>query len=213
MSGVEAGYVSENPVTGERGIVLEAPPDNPARRLAAELHVRPGGAVAGEHLHPAIAERFEVIEGRLGVKLDGERSTIGPGEAVEVAEGRWHDWWQEGDEKAIVRVEVVPGDRFLEMIRTLYGLAVDGRTNAKGMPRPLQLVALAEEFNDVIVFRRPPRIVQRLLFGALAPLARVRGYRGIYPRYAEARSMGTPEQARSGAPLHAGFGDGPGPPP
>src|SRR5918996_1730914 len=179
MNGVERGWTSENPVTGERGIVLEAPQDNPERRLVAELHVRPGGAVAGEHLHPAIVERFEVIGGRLGVSLDGRRSSLGPGEAVEVSPGHWHDWWQEGDHKAVVRVEVTPGDRFLEVIRTLFGLAVDGKTNAKGMPSPLQLVAIATEFDDVVIFRRPPRAVQRLLFGALAPLARARGYRGI----------------------------------
>ncbi|MGH2987929.1 MAG: cupin domain-containing protein [Solirubrobacterales bacterium] len=111
MSDVERGWTSENPVTGERGIVLEAPRDNPERRLVAELHVRPGGAVAGEHLHPAIVERFEVIEGQLGVSLDGRRSSLGPGEAVEVAAGRSHDWWQEGEDTAIVRVEVTPAGR------------------------------------------------------------------------------------------------------
>lgn len=212
MSGVERGWTSENPVTGERSIVLEAPQDNPARRLVAELHVRPGGAVAGEHLHPAIVERFEVIEGRLGVSLDGRRSSLGPGGAVDVPPGRWHDWWQEGDEKAIVRVEVTPGDRFVEVIRTLFGLAIDGRTNAKGMPSPLQLIAIAAEFDDVVIFRRPPRLVQRLLFGALAPLAHARGYRGVYPRYSDAGSMGSPEDAREGRPLTARFGDGEGPP-
>jgi mannose-6-phosphate isomerase-like protein (cupin superfamily) len=212
MSGVERGWATENPVTGERAIVLEAPQDSAERRLVAELHVSPGGAVAGEHLHPAIVERFEVIEGRLGVSLDGRHSSLGPGEAVEVPAGRWHDWWQEGAEKAVVRVEVTPGDRFVEVIRTTFGLAVDGKTNAKGMPSLLQLAAIADEFDDVIVFKRPPRAVQRVLFGLLAPLARVRGYRGIYPRYAEAGPMGTPDDVREGRPLTPRFGPGGGPP-
>ncbi len=212
MSVVEAGFVTENPVTGERGIVLEAPGGNPQRRLVVELHVRPGGAVVGEHRHPGIRERFEVISGALGVKLVGQESELGPGETVEVAPGRWHDWWQRGTETAVVRVEVTPGDRFLEMIGTLFGLGLDRKTNAKGMPRPLQLVVIAREFEDVFVLRRPPPALQRALFGALAPLARARGYRGTYPRYAEARSMGTPEDVRLGRPLTPRLGPGPGPP-
>ncbi len=185
MSGVEAGWVAENPVTGERGIVLEPPQDNPERRMVAELRVTPGGAVAGEHLHPSVSERFEVLEGTLGVSLDGERSSLEPGAMVEVAPGRWHDWWNAGETTAVVRVEVTPGDRFIEAIRTLFGLAVDGKTNAKGMPGTLQLIAISREFSDLIVFRRPPPPVQRVAAALLGPLARARGYRGIYPRYAE----------------------------
>jgi hypothetical protein len=168
--------------------------------------------VVGEHLHPAIHERFEVLSGRLGVKLDGKRSAIGPGEAVDVPAGRWHDWWQEGPDKAVVRIEITPGDRFIEMIRTIFGLALDGKTNTKGMPRPLQLVAIGREFDDVLIFRQPPRAVQRAVFGALAPLARARGYRGSYPRYTQAVVHGTPEDVRSGAELRTEFGPGPGPP-
>jgi hypothetical protein len=49
------------------------------------------------------------------------------------------------------------------------------------MPHPLQQALFAIEFSDVIVFRRPPAAVQRVLFGILAPLARRRGYRATYP--------------------------------
>ena len=35
----------------------------------------------------------------------------------------------------------------------------------------LQLAVFAREFDDVIRFTRPPRIVQRVLFGLLAPIA------------------------------------------
>ena len=33
----------------------------------------------------------------------------------------------------------------------------------------------------MIVFRKPPRQVQKLVFGALTPIARRRGYRATYP--------------------------------
>ncbi len=38
------------------------------------------------------------------------------------------------------------------MIETLFGLARLGYTNRKGMPSPLQLALVAQEFSDVIVF-------------------------------------------------------------
>jgi hypothetical protein len=48
------------------------------------------------------------------------------------------------------------------------------------MPHLLQLALTAREFSDVIVFRSPPAAVQRSVFGALAPIARGRGYRATY---------------------------------
>jgi quercetin dioxygenase-like cupin family protein len=208
----QPGETLHNPVTGERAIVLEAPAQNAERRLVVEVLLDPGAAVAGEHLHPAIDESFEVLEGQLGYRLDGVEGTAGAGDRLEIPAGSWHDWWHVGAGETICRVTITPGDRFEQMIRTLWGLAGDGHTNAKGMPGLLQIVAISAEFSNVIVFRRPPRIVQRALFGALAPLARRRGYRGIYPRYAEMRSMGTPQQVRAGNPVAPQFGPGPGPP-
>ena len=96
--------------------------------------------------------------------------------------GVWHDWWNAADCDARVRVEVTPGERFVHMIETFFGLARLGHTNAKGMPHPFQLALTAREFSDVVVFRSPPRPVQRALFGALAPVARSLGYRATYPQ-------------------------------
>jgi quercetin dioxygenase-like cupin family protein len=208
----KAGELSWNPVTGERGIVLEGPGDTPERRLVVELHVSPGGAVVGEHLHPAITERFEVLEGRLGVKLSGRKSEATAGAAVDIPPGTWHDWWNAGDGEAVVRVTVTPGDRFVQLILTIFGLALDGRTNSKGMPNPLQLVQIAGEFEDVFVLRHPPRWLQRAMSGLLGPIAQRRGYRGVYPRYEGAEIVGTPDDVRAGRPLEVRFGEGPGPP-
>jgi quercetin dioxygenase-like cupin family protein len=208
----KAGELAWNPVTGERGIVLEGPDENPERRLVVELHVSPGGAVVGEHLHPAITERFEVLEGSLGVKVAGEESRATPGDAVEVPPDTWHDWWNAGEAEAVVKVTVTPGDRFSQLIATLFGLALDGRTNSRGMPNPLQLAQVAREFKDVFVLRRPPRWLQRAVLGVLGSIARQRNYRGTYPRYEGAEIVGTPEDVRAGRPLEVRFGDGVGPP-
>jgi hypothetical protein len=47
--------------------------------------------------------------------------------------------------------------------------------NAKGMPDPLWLAAIAREYRDVIRFSRPPAAVQAALFGPLAAIARRTG--------------------------------------
>jgi quercetin dioxygenase-like cupin family protein len=178
---LEPGEIWENPVTLERAVLLEAPWWNDARRAVADLTAPPGARVVGEHLHPALHESFTVRAGELTVLRDGQRSVLRAGQRADIEPGVWHDWWNAGRQDAIVRVEVTPGERFAHMIETLFGLAREGHVNKRGMPNPLQLALIANEFADVIVFRRPPPAVQRVLFGALAPIARRRGYRGTYP--------------------------------
>jgi quercetin dioxygenase-like cupin family protein len=178
---IEPGEVWENPVTLERAVIVEVPWLNDAGRAVADLTALPGARVVGEHLHPALHERFTVQKGELTVLRDGQKSVLRAGERADIEPGVWHDWWNAGDVDAIVRVEITPGERFVHMIETLFGLASEGHVNRRGLPHPLQLALFAPEFSDVFVLRRPPRAVQRVLFGALAPIARRRGYRATYP--------------------------------
>ena len=164
---IQVGEVWENPVTRERAKILERPWDNPAGRGIAELTALAGAKVMGEHLHPALVEQFTVLEGELTVMRNGQTSILRQGETAVVEPGVWHDWWNAGDRDARVRVEVTPGERFLYMIETFFGLARLGHTDDKGKPHLLQLALTAQEFSDVLVFRSPPPAVQRALFGAL----------------------------------------------
>lgn len=182
LTPIRIGEVLENPVTRERATILELPWKNPERRAVAELTALVGARVVGEHRHPAMIERFTVLEGELTVRRDGQTSILHEGETGVVEAGVWHDWWNASDRDARVRVEATPGERFAHGIETLFGLARLGHTNAKGMPDPLQLALFAQEFSDTVVFRSPPPTVQRVIFGALAPIARWRGYRATYPQ-------------------------------
>ena len=161
---IQVGEVWENPTTREYARILELPYDNPERRVAAELIARAGARVVGEHRHPGLVECFTVLEGEAVSPC--RRVLICPQRVIVTR----------------VRVDVTPGERFGHMIETLFGLARLGYTNAKGMPDPLQLSLIVREFSDVIVFRSPPLVVQRALFGILAPIARLRGYRATYPQ-------------------------------
>jgi hypothetical protein len=100
-----------------------------------------------------------------------------------------------------VRVWVEPASRMESFLETIYGLAHDGRTNAKGMPNPLQLAVFSQAYFDVNHVARPPLAVQRVLFGILAPIGRLLGYRPDHPYpYPEAPPAAESELPGTGAP-------------
>ena len=103
--------------------------------------------------------------------------------------GTVHDWWNSGVGIALVRVEVeatpeAPGQsaaRFASMIEAIWSLGALGKVNAKGMPDPLWLAAIAHEYRDTIRFVKPPAVVQTLLFGPLAAIAHRTGRDPLAP--------------------------------
>jgi quercetin dioxygenase-like cupin family protein len=183
----KAGDVYENPVTGERAVVRVGSEESGGGLAVADLYVAPGGAVAGEHAHPGIEEAFTVVEGSVGFRLDGREDVAGPGQRLIVPPGMAHYWWNAGEAEARVVVELRGERRLLEgfvtMLSNIFGLARDGETDAKGRPNLLQAALFAREFDDVIRFVEPPRVVQKALFGILSPVARLLGYRAAYPEY------------------------------
>src|SRR4051794_33033497 len=166
-----AGTVMHNPVTGEYARVVE---HNPGLAVG-ELLAVPGGAVAGPHLHPAQEERFQVIDGVMGYRLGDHRGELRAGEAVTVAPGGVHGWWNAGAGDLRAGVAVTRPGLFAGMIAAVGGLAVPGRPNPRGMPKLADAALLAEAFANEIVFERPPRAVQRALAVTVAPIARRRG--------------------------------------
>lgn len=189
------GQVLENPVTGERVVMLTDPEDHPEGVLVAHLFVAPGGRVATPHFHPTLRERFHVLSGRIGFRIGTEERELGPGDAAEVPPGTVHDWWQVGPEEAQVVVEVDPGARFVEMVGTIFGLARDGKVDKKGVPRPLQLAVTASAYRDTMVIASPPPAVQRVVFAVLAPIGRALGRRPFYEGYLHSDVVVEPDSA------------------
>ena len=196
---MRAGEIYENRVQGDRFVVREGSEDTGGERLAGDLYIRPGGAIAGKHIHAYITESFEVVSGTVRFHLDGRDELAAPGDRVEVPPAVVHHWWNVGEDEAHVRVDIRPAERFELMVQNLYGLANDGKANAKGVPRLLPLALFAREFRREGEFVRPPRIVQRVLFAALAPLARARGYKAINPEYIGATGKAAARSTTSSA--------------
>jgi quercetin dioxygenase-like cupin family protein len=177
-----AGETIDNPVTGERLTWRQVAADTDGRLVMGEMVLPPGGFVAAEHVHPNQEERYEVLAGELRVRLDGRDRVLGPGDRIVVPVGRPHVWWNAGKDEVRFRCEVTPALHFETFLETFFGLAMDGKTDRKGLPNPLQLAVLMRAYHDEIRLARPPAAVQTAMFAPLAIIGRLLGYRGSYPR-------------------------------
>lgn len=191
----KAGDVIENPVTGEHGYIRVGSDETDGKLMVADLRVRPGGAVLGAHMHPTLDERFTVLKGKIGYMLGDKKGILQAGDSADLPRGVFHDWWNAGDDEARVIVEVRPPVRFEQMAGTLFSLAREGKTNKKGVPNPLQMAVIAQEFDDVLVMASPPPAVQRAVFAVLAPIGRLLGYKAIYPHHWAAPPATVPVEA------------------
>src|SRR5262245_46627813 len=179
---VRVGDVIENPVTGETMTFLRTATETGGEFLRIDMAVRPGGFVAGEHIHPQQDERFQISSGHFTLRIRGEERRYGPGEHITIPAGTPHAWWNSGDEELRVFLEFRPAGRFAEFITTFFALARTGQTNRRGIPKNLfQLAVSFAEYRDVLRATRPPWFVQRMLFALLNPIGRMLGYRPDVP--------------------------------
>jgi mannose-6-phosphate isomerase-like protein (cupin superfamily) len=176
-----AGQVIRNPVTGETVTFLVTASDSGGSLLELEMEADPRAAGATTHVHPRITERYEMLEGRLRVTLEGVETVVAAGQRLVIPPRTAHSFRNADDAPARVRVRFEPAGRFEEFMETIYALAAEGKTNARSRPRLLQAALIGQRHLDDIALARPPVLVQRLLYTLLAPIARARGYRARYP--------------------------------
>jgi mannose-6-phosphate isomerase-like protein (cupin superfamily) len=188
---IRAGDALVNPVTGERLVWELTSHDTNGAYTLFDTYVEPGGSVAAAHVHPYQTEIFTVVAGRLGVKRGREKLELGPGEVALIDPGTPHKFWNAGDETLRFRAEVRPALQFESLIETMFALAVDGKTNRKGMPSPLRLAVVANHHFDVVRLPAVPQVLQK---AALVPGALLGRALGFQPTY-EAASAGAPALA------------------
>jgi quercetin dioxygenase-like cupin family protein len=178
------GASIENPVNGERITWVETAADSDGALLSFDLALRPGAAVAAEHRHPRQEERFSVLAGEIGLSVAGEERVLGVGEEMAVAPGVAHRWWNVDAGESVVRVELRPALETEIFFETFFGLARDGKTNAKGIPGLLQIAVAYSQLGDSCPqVLKPPPLIQRLVLGPLAPIGRALGRRAVYREY------------------------------
>jgi mannose-6-phosphate isomerase-like protein (cupin superfamily) len=140
-----------------------------AAETGGALHVQqaryvPHSAPPPYHRHPHQDERFIILEGELQFLLGGQQRRVRAGEAIDVPKGTFHRAHNPGDTPTLVTWETRPALRtaefFFDMHRATAGRARPGLADA---------AAILMEYRDEFELAKPPPLVQRIVFGCLAP--------------------------------------------
>ena len=101
------------------------------------------------HKHSKFAETFIVWEGELGLLYKKRKVILTAGEKLTVEKGEPHCFFNPTNNPVKFQVQFSPGHEGAEnMLRILYGMAADGTTDKKGIPKSLQTIAILGELGD-----------------------------------------------------------------
>jgi len=142
--------VLENPIYKDKAIIVKTSQETGGAYSLGELEIAPGGG-NGLHKHSAFTETFTAVKGKLGVMYGKKKMFLNPGESLTIPLKTPHYFFNDGSENILCRVKLQPGhDGFEKGIAIAYGLAVDGRTNRKGVPKNFTHLALIVILTDTI---------------------------------------------------------------
>jgi mannose-6-phosphate isomerase-like protein (cupin superfamily) len=150
---------------------LKTAADTGGRLLEMEATYEAGGGRPPEHFHPRQAEHFEIREGTMRARVDGEERELRSGETLDIEPGVPHSMWNEGPGRARTLWQTRPALRTEDFFEALFRLAKDG----EGKPGALRTAVFANEFRDEFRTTSPGPVVQALALGVLAPLGRLLG--------------------------------------
>jgi quercetin dioxygenase-like cupin family protein len=134
--------------------------------------VLPAGCVPPPpHVHRQQVEEYEVLDGQFDVMVDGQWTTLGPGEIASVPVGALHTFRNRSGAAVRVRNWHRPAMRFEDFIeRTSTTLKAAGITRKRDPRVPLYLSMIMLDFDETLA---PGRKRERIPMRALARIARL----------------------------------------
>lgn len=124
-----------NPVQKDYVTFLKTSQDTDGVYTRVEVELAPGGGV-GIHYHKTYSEKFDCLDGILGVQAGTVVHHLKPGESVTADPMVNHRFFNSSGAMVRFQVELRPASRgFEQSLQVAYGLARDGETNKKGLPK------------------------------------------------------------------------------
>lgn len=147
-----------NPIYRDKVTVLKSASETGGLYSLGELEVSPGGGNS-LHVHTTFEETFTAVSGELGVMLGDKLYSLRPGESITVPRNTPHHFINKGRETIVCQIKFVPGhEDFIKGLAIAYGLASDGKTTRKGVPKSLTHLAMLMVLTDT----RPTGMLGRL---------------------------------------------------
>lgn len=119
------------------------------------------------HRHPNQAERFEIVEGALQFVIGGETRLVRAGEHIDVPKNTFHLAQNPGDVPTLAIWETRPALRTAE-----FFVAMSNAMRGRARPRLVDAAAILTEYRPEFELAKPSPLVQRIVFGCLAPFGR-----------------------------------------
>ena len=137
-----------NPVQKDYATFWETSEHSNGTRTLGEVELAPGGGNT-PHYHRTFSEHFQVLEGELDVLLGKTTHRLKAGESATVPAGTLHCFSNPTRQTTRFMVEIRPGHTgFEQALQIIYGLASDGKTNAKGIPTNFYHLAVVGQLSD-----------------------------------------------------------------
>ncbi len=139
-----------NAATGETVRIIRGADETGGELLVMEARWTDPNHATPAHIHPAMEERWRVLEGEVGFRISGHATLAGPGDTVTAAPGELHENWNAGPGPVLMRVEMRPPQRWEEFMRQLFALASEG---LEGEDAQRSITELFTEFTNEIEIR------------------------------------------------------------
>lgn len=179
-----------NPVTGEKLLVIKSTEEI----FKMAYSIRPNSKIAVEHVHPFQEQTIQVTSGELHCRVNGRDHVLRAGVSMTIPAGVAHFQWNPTGAEVLAIEKYRPARQIHNFFRILFKLSEEGKTNGEGSLTPLLGAALMSEFKDTV---RASSFKWRILFGLLAPVSRLLGYRKIIRNYIENFEAGDVQAALS----------------
>lgn len=137
-----------NPKVKDKVTVLKSADETKGEYILVEVELAPGGGTP-KHYHTSFDETFIPVEGTVGIDVGKKKFHLKGTEMATAKRNDIHRFYNPGDTTIRFNVRISPAqNRFLESLCIGYGLADDGMTNDKGIPKKFDHLAVLMEHAD-----------------------------------------------------------------